>query len=265
MNVNLLDENMSSIKQITFNKFSSKRLLCEAIVLSIALCLFTTAFWMTDIDKVVSAFFYSPWQGQDPWPVGKDQFWVFIYGSVTWIVLFWVVLGLVVLFLGFVRREFAGLRRLSLCALLCLALGPGLIVNAGLKEHWGRPRPRQIVEFGGTERYVPPGWFNLSESGKSFPSGHASVGFAFFVFYLMFRHKNRHLAMFFLFFSVFAGSILGYARLAAGGHFLSDILWSMFLSWISGYLSFFIVFILWKPDTVAVSADQDSLFKHVQA
>ena len=32
--------------------------------------------------------------------------------------------------------------------LLALALGPGLIVNTALKDHWGRARPSQVVEFG---------------------------------------------------------------------------------------------------------------------
>jgi membrane-associated phospholipid phosphatase len=35
-----------------------------------------------------------------------------------------------------------------------LALGPGLLVNGTLKEHWGRYRPFDVSEFGGTGPFV---------------------------------------------------------------------------------------------------------------
>src|SRR5262245_300383 len=35
-----------------------------------------------------------------------------------------------------------------------LLLGPGLLVNGILKEHWGRPRPIAVTQFGGTQPYV---------------------------------------------------------------------------------------------------------------
>ena len=36
-----------------------------------------------------------------------------------------------------------------------LALGPGLLTNVLLKSHWGRPRPIDIVAFGGDQHFVP--------------------------------------------------------------------------------------------------------------
>src|SRR5262249_18536369 len=33
---------------------------------------------------------------------------------------------------------------------ICLAAGPGLVANAVLKDHWGRARPKQVAEFGGS-------------------------------------------------------------------------------------------------------------------
>ena len=35
-----------------------------------------------------------------------------------------------------------------------LALGPGLLVNVVLKDHWGRSRPIDVTQFGGTDHYV---------------------------------------------------------------------------------------------------------------
>ena len=33
---------------------------------------------------------------------------------------------------------------------LALLLGPGLVVNTDFKSHYGRPRPRQDLDIGGT-------------------------------------------------------------------------------------------------------------------
>jgi lipid A 4'-phosphatase len=35
-----------------------------------------------------------------------------------------------------------------------LALGPGLLVNVVLKDHWGRPRPIDVTQFGGDQHFV---------------------------------------------------------------------------------------------------------------
>src|SRR5512135_20463 len=36
-----------------------------------------------------------------------------------------------------------------------LALAPGLLVNVLLKDHWHRPRPIDVAEFGGQQHFVP--------------------------------------------------------------------------------------------------------------
>ncbi len=36
-----------------------------------------------------------------------------------------------------------------------LALGPGLVTNLIFKDHWGRARPIDVQQFGGTERFTP--------------------------------------------------------------------------------------------------------------
>jgi lipid A 4'-phosphatase len=55
------------------------------------------------------------------------------------------------------RRPLAGRdARAWLFLLAALIVGPGLLVNAGLKDHWHRARPHQIAEFGGTARFTLP-------------------------------------------------------------------------------------------------------------
>jgi membrane-associated PAP2 superfamily phosphatase len=61
--------------------------------------------------------------------------------------------------------------------ILSVVIGPGLIINAVFKDHWDRPRPRDVVEFGGMLQCTPAPL--RGESGESFLCGHCSVGFLF--------------------------------------------------------------------------------------
>ena len=59
-------------------------------------------------------------------------------------------------------------------------IGPGLIVNSVLKNYYGRARPAQIVEFGGTKSFAPPFSYTTEcQANCAFPSGHASMAFYF--------------------------------------------------------------------------------------
>jgi membrane-associated PAP2 superfamily phosphatase len=118
-------------------------------------------------------------------------------------------------------------------------LGPGLLVNVVFKDHWGRPRPVQVTELGGQEQYVPPGYFVVNGNGRSFPSGHSSIGFAFVAFWFLWRERKPAWARMALAFSVALGAAIGVTRMAAGGHFLSDVMWSawvvLFTAWLLYY------------------------------
>ena len=67
-----------------------------------------------------------------------------------------------------------GARRPAAFVLLLGLLVPGLLVNTVLKPNWNRARPRNVVEFGGTNEFQPI----LSPPGDherhSFPSGHVA-------------------------------------------------------------------------------------------
>jgi len=61
---------------------------------------------------------------------------------------------------------------------LALLLGPGLLVNMTLKVQVERPRPYQVVEFGGPQAFVPAfARPPMDSSGASFPSDHAAIAF----------------------------------------------------------------------------------------
>jgi lipid A 4'-phosphatase len=58
------------------------------------------------------------------------------------------------------RGQSRGWLRLSgpqwMFLVICLAVGPGIVANVVLKDHWGRARPKQVLEFGGAKAFTPP-------------------------------------------------------------------------------------------------------------
>jgi lipid A 4'-phosphatase len=119
-----------------------------------------------------------------------------------------------------------------------LALGPGLIVNGVLKPHWQRPRPVQTLAFGGNQPFVHVWGFGTSPHSKSFPSGHASMGFYLFApAFLLYRHR-RDWALAFVALGLVSGLAIGAGRILQGAHYPSDVLWSAGLVYLSGLVSF---------------------------
>jgi membrane-associated PAP2 superfamily phosphatase len=110
-----------------------------------------------------------------------------------------------------------------------LACGPGLLINSLLKPHCHRPRPNQIAEFGGSQSFVPVLMIGKPAADmdfKSFPSGHASMGFFLMTPAFVLRRSKRRWARAFLWLGLAAGVLLGVTRIAQGRHFPSDVLWS---------------------------------------
>jgi lipid A 4'-phosphatase len=109
-----------------------------------------------------------------------------------------------------------------------------IVVNVILKNSWGRARPNDILQLGGSETFTP--WFQISDScinNCSFVSGDASVGFS--IISLFFITKKSV----YLWLSIFFGFLLGTVRVLEGGHFLSDVLIAGFLIFILTSLEFY--------------------------
>jgi membrane-associated PAP2 superfamily phosphatase len=135
--------------------------------------------------------------------------------------------GLAVFVVALMRPQMRRWWRAGLFVVLALGIGPGLVVNSVLKEHWNRPRPRHLREFGGDAMYRPAGVPGPDGEGRnSFPSGHASMGFFLMTPYFILRHNRRLAAIAVLVFGVGAGLAIGWARVCQGGHFPSDVLWA---------------------------------------
>lgn len=210
-----------------------------SLVLAGALLLLSLPFWLfPELDIAISRSFYQPGNG---WPLERHPLFFFPY---QWGPLPAVVLGLVALSrvaMSYLKPHWRRLRKPAIFLLLALALGPGLVVNAAFKEHFGRPRPREVQALGGKEAYQPllvPRW---GEGGKSFPSGHASIGFYLAVPALLYWRRRRRIAWLWLAAGLLWGSWLGLARIVAGGHFASDTLWAAGLVGLCGLVSYGLV------------------------
>ncbi len=174
-------------------------------------------------DLAVHAYLYREGEGF----FLKDALWVKgLYHLVPYL-----VRGLVIVCLGALgywairRRPLGWLTPMRVAyLLLALALGPGLVVNTLFKDQWGRARPSQVEQFGGEKLFTPPSFRPQAQCERncSFVSGHASVGFYFAAFaFLLPAYRKRILSASLLF-----GLTIGVVRMAQGGHFLSDVLFS---------------------------------------
>ena len=114
-------------------------------------------------------------------------------------------------------------RKALLFIVLAFAVGPGLVVNGVFKEHWGRARPAQVEPFGGKAQFTPV-WLptNQCDHNCSFTAGDPSVGFAFIAFAFVWPTRRKAIVAG----TVLAGGALGLIRIAQGGHFASDVLFT---------------------------------------
>jgi len=115
-----------------------------------------------------------------------------------------------------------GHRRAGAFLLLTLMIGPGLFVHT-LKNNWGRARPITVVELGGKKQFTPA-LVPSDQCGRncSFTSGHAAFGFWWLApAFLDRRRRGMWLAL-----GLTLGLGIGLVRIAQGGHFLSDVIFS---------------------------------------
>lgn len=210
----------------------------ELAFLAVVAVLLTPIFWLTRLDLVAAGWFYDATQAA-PWPMGDALICQIFYYAPP------VLIGSIVVAAGWCfvtggRGPLTrGRRRAGVIMLLAALLGPLILVNAVFKNHWGRPRPKHIEEFGGKMHYAPPLLKGTAGAAKSFPAGHPSMAFVFAVFYLLLREKRRRLARALLVAALMGGLAMGVARMAAGAHFLSDVIWSVLITWFAVWVAYY--------------------------
>jgi lipid A 4'-phosphatase len=123
---------------------------------------------------------------------------------------------------GEIPRRYA---RPCMAIVLAIALGPGLLVNGILKPYWGRPRPVEVTNFGGNKEFRPVWKPGGPGAGRSFTCGHCAMAFSLasgVAFYPLYPTISICAVVG----GVAYGTIMGAARMAQGGHFPTDVLWS---------------------------------------
>ena len=125
-------------------------------------------------------------------------------------------------------------------------MGPGLLVNGVLKRYWGRARPADILQFGGSHNFTPP--YQMADqcaSNCSFVSGEVAATMALTVTMLLILSglRRRLQPVLFRLGQGVAWALLALCalqRVAAGRHFLSDvILAALFVALIAAILARF--------------------------
>ena len=171
--------------------------------------------WLKDLPAVKFAYRF----GSIPCVVAASV------AFVLWLASFWI-------------RRLRLARKFALFMSLSLLLGPVLVVNIALKAHYGRPRPREVAEFGGgkTFREVGQGAFTGTNTSRSFPSGHAAAAYFWFAPAIYFRRRLRALARAFVLLALVHGGLMSAARMAQGAHWLSDTLWSAAFVYMAAYI-----------------------------
>jgi membrane-associated PAP2 superfamily phosphatase len=131
------------------------------------------------------------------------------------------------------RRRMLIEARAALFLIATLALGPRILTNLILKDHWARPRPIDVQQFGGEYRFEP-WWDPRGEcpNNCSFVAGEPSGAFWTLAAAALAPPPLQAIA----YGAALAFGIgLGAFRMAAGAHFFSDVVFA-------GVLMYLVVF-----------------------
>lgn len=197
-------------------------MVCIAAMLGLGGALIFAAF--PQIDLAVSRLFYLGNSGEQSWLFSQPSAGSYLREALRWV----FILACVAAVVGFAMIAF-GSRRLFgqgfaawIYIILVAAIGPGLVANLIFKDNWGRARPSQTVEFGGSRQFTAA----LTRSDQcprncSFISGEAAnlfaIGFAIALLAERARRRRLFLA------AIAAGTFAGLVRIGGGAHFLSDV------------------------------------------
>jgi len=194
-----------------------------------------------EIDIAVSAWFFDP---ENEFYLEKNDLFHFIrqmYQETMYLVLITVTVLLIRSYMIGARRQVP--LNVWGYATASFLVGPILITNTLLKEHWGRARPENILEFGGTAMFSPPLLFSdQCRTNCSFVSGEGSgiSGMMIVLAVLLWPNLKgwwRAFALATVPLSVFAIAL----RVVTGRHFLSDTIFAILVSAIVAW-AFYAIF-----------------------
>ena len=192
------------------------------------------------LDLRTTAYFYDPLH--HTWPTNRSVLLGFLRDLNGYVAIIFVVIavGARPFAAMFSRAQpYICLRR-AIFLVGSFLLGPGLIVNVLLKPEWGRPRPGEISQFGGSLDFEP--WWNPfgnCSSNCSFVSGEESLAFWFLAWAIVLPPQYRVAAVTAALLNCL---VVGIGRISVGAHFASDVIFAVVLTalaiWIMHRIAF---------------------------
>lgn len=222
---------MNNQTLVAYVQFSLNRAKCAlAYGLPVAILCAIIVIQIPQIDLTLSALFFRAKQAG--FPLEASGFWlknspvlIAFYKAIDVMSRVALVVSVLMLICYLIKKNAKAFY--AAVVLFCFITGPMLAVNAGLKESWGRARPRDVVEFGGAQKFTPA-WVISDQCSHNcaFTSGHAAAGFAMCIGFFVSRRKiwlNGGLLF---------GGLVSLSRMMNGAHFFSDVLFSFFVVFI---------------------------------
>jgi membrane-associated PAP2 superfamily phosphatase len=125
-----------------------------------------------------------------------------------------------------------------------LALAPGLLANVILKDHWHRPRPIDVTQFGGTQQFMP--WWDPRgdcSNNCAFVSGDVAGAVWTMGPAALAPPQWRALA--------YGGALalgagMAAIRVMAGAHFVSDVLFAGIFTFLIVWFAYALIY-RWPP------------------
>jgi lipid A 4'-phosphatase len=220
------------------------------LVTLIPIAIFTLLFYLFDWDVAIAGQF---WNSTDEWFLGDLQPWVFFEEYLDIPIVVVAVVALVLFFGSFFVPTLKHFRWELFFIAIVVGVGDGVIVNLILKTYWGRPRPREVLQFGGALQYVPLWSFGTGGDNSSFTCGHCAAAWSFIVFGFLFLHRSRlKAALAFIAVGVY-GTLMSITRMVQGAHFFSDAMWSLFIMYIVAFAFYYWILKIPARSTVAKS------------
>jgi membrane-associated PAP2 superfamily phosphatase len=207
------------------------------VALAIAVIVGLVFGFYPQLDLMISAPFYAIKRGSNDFGLHVDDTIGVARDAGLWVgtLVILLVLGALAIKLLRPRRRLLISGRAITFLIATLALAPGLFVNVLLKDHWGRPRPIDVTQFGGDQHFVA-WWDPRGDCPKncSFVSGDVSGAFWTLAPAALAPPQWRSLAYGA---ALALGTGMAALRLAAGAHFLTDAVFA-------GVFTFLIIWIV---------------------
>jgi len=193
-----------------------------------------------ELDLAIAALFFNPATKRF---ISTAHPWLgLLRETAMWLITLLVIPAIVALAIKLIapRRPLLMSGRAIIFLLGTLAFGPGLVVNVGLKDYWGRSRPIDVPQLGGEERFTA--WWDprgVCPKNCSFVTGDGSGAFWTLAPAALAPPAWRPAA--------YAGALalgsgVGFLRMAFGGHFFSDIVFAAVITFLIIWVAYGLIY-----------------------